>query len=244
MKTPEVSHDRETVMPGARSGWTRAGVGEQIQDTLFWLRQVTWNRLWNGFDRVHGTHTGGEITLARLGVRHPAVPFGGRYQAIEPGIFRDAMRRLESETDLERFTFVDLGCGKGRALLLAEEFGFREILGVELSPVLAESARKNLAARPGRNARVLCQDAGAFEFPPGDLVVYLFSPFRSCVFRRMLHNLCRSVSGDIYMVYINPVEKRLVRERPCFALSSATGTYALYRHLRHGEERGSAAVVG
>jgi hypothetical protein len=88
----------------------------------------------------------------------------------------------------------------------------------------------------------LCQDAGAFEFPAGDLVVYLFSPFASCVFRRMLHNLCRAATGDIFMVYINPVEKRLVQGKSCFALQSATGTYALYRHARHDNATGSARV--
>lgn len=215
---------------------------EQIQDTLFWLRQATSNRLWNRFDREHGTDTGGEITLARLGVRHPAARFGGRYQAIEPGIFRDALHRVGSAVDLHRFTFVDLGCGKGRALLLAQEFGFRKIIGVELSPALAETARKNLAGRQAGNVCVGCQDAGAFEFPAGDLVVYLFSPFASCVFRRMLHNLCRASAGDIFLVYISPVEEPVVQERPCFALQSATGTYVIYRHVRHDKAIGSARV--
>jgi SAM-dependent methyltransferase len=193
----------------------------------------TWGRIYNGFDRRHGTETSGVIALGRLGIRHPAVKFGIRYQAIDPGVFRHVLQALRFEIDLGGFTFIDLGCGKGRALVLAREFEFKEIVGVELSPVLATCARGNLAKTDSRSTRVVCQDAGEFEFPPGDLVVYLFNPFRSQVFRRVIQNLCSSATGEVYIVYINPTEERLLREKQCFVPLRSSATFVIYRHLPH-----------
>jgi predicted RNA methylase len=41
-------------------------------------------------------------------------------------------------------TFVDIGSGKGRALIIAAEYAFKRIIGVEYSPSLATICRRNL----------------------------------------------------------------------------------------------------
>ena len=46
--------------------------------------------------------------------------------------------------DKEQLVFVDLGSGKGRTLLLASEYPFRRIVGVELSPKLHRIAKTNV----------------------------------------------------------------------------------------------------
>jgi len=227
-------------LQAARAAGLAARVRESVQDILFWLRMSTWSRIYDGFDRRHGTETGGAIALGRLGIRHPAAKFGIRYEAIDPEVFRQALQELRFEIDLGRFTFIDLGCGKGRALVLAREFKFKEVVGVELSPFLATCAQGNLAKTDSRSTRVVCQDAGEFEFPPGDLVVYLFNPFLGQVFRRVIQNLCGSASGEVYVVYINPTEERLLREKRCFVPSRSRATFAIYRHLQHGAQ----ATVG
>ena len=86
------------------------------------------------FDEQHGTDTSGLFWGEEL-------PTGGRndtwitgYYAIAPSIFHRAMRGLPE--DLRGYTFVDLGSGKGRALLLATHYGFAEILGLEIAPRL------------------------------------------------------------------------------------------------------------
>jgi len=122
----------------------RTGLRAGAADVLFWLRTSVWSQLYDGFDRRHGTDTGGTIPLQRLGIRHSSAKFGVRYQAIGAGVFREALRSLPPGLEARNFTFVDLGCGKGRALLLARDFGFKQIVGLELSAVLAEAARANL----------------------------------------------------------------------------------------------------
>jgi SAM-dependent methyltransferase len=113
---------------------------------------------------------------------------------------------------VESCTFVDLGCGKGRPLLVATEFPFKEIIGVELSPRLSDIARKN-AARfaelyPDRTrVRIVTGNAVEFPVPSGDVVMFLFNPFGDEPLREVLVNVERALSCDrrrIYVVYINP----------------------------------------
>jgi len=73
-----------------------------------------------------------------LGIFHSA------YQPTEPGPFAEMIASLPM--DLGEFTFVDVGSGKGRTLLMASEYPFRRIVGVELLPALHQIAQENLAS--------------------------------------------------------------------------------------------------
>jgi SAM-dependent methyltransferase len=222
----------QSSQPLLEDAWPRR-VCRTLADIFFWLRMTTWSRLDNRFDRRHGTQTGGMLSPRRLGIRTPAGRFGVHYQAIEPALFRRALAPLAAQIDFGRFTFVDLGCGKGRALLLAREMGFKAIVGVELSPLLADCARRNLQVAGADPASVVCQDGAEFDYPPGNLVVYLFHPFRSAVFRRAIENLCRRASGEVHLVYIAAVEEARLRAKLCFEPRHRASTFVIYRHLPH-----------
>src|SRR5260370_9926823 len=83
--------------------------------------------------------------------------------------------------EFDKFTFVDLGSGKGRTLLMAAEYPFRRIVGVELIAELHRAARQNI--REYRSPTQRCVqidsvvvDAREFELPEEPLVLYLFNP--------------------------------------------------------------------
>lgn len=99
--------------------------------------------------------------------------------------------------DRARYTFVDLGSGKGRMLFAAAEMGFGQVVGVEFSRSLEAEAQRNIARYRGRGGaaiRSVLADAGEFEFPAGDLLVYLFNPFGAETMGRVLANLERSLA--------------------------------------------------
>jgi SAM-dependent methyltransferase len=218
---------------GQRAG-TAASFLDAARDAFFWLRMAVVDRILKPFDREQGTETSRRTNLRRLGVLHPSVPYGVRYQPIDPWLFRRTLRALQAEIFPGEYTFVDLGCGKGRALILAAESGFREVVGIDLAPPLVDCAPRNLARAAVQNARVACQSADAFQFPPGDLVVYLFNPFVGPVFRRTLQNLCRMSSGNTFLVYINPVEIALLSGLTCFEHWKSAAFFSIYRHRPHG----------
>jgi hypothetical protein len=113
--------------------------------------------------------------------------------------------------DFERFSFVDVGSGKGRALLLASDYPFREIVGIELSHELERIARANIAqyteARPGPPVISLQGDAADFPWPSGPLIIYMWNAFTEPVMERVFHNLEASLAQEpreVYLIYMHP----------------------------------------
>ncbi len=169
------------------------------------------------FDVKYGTDTSGYLGPEELvkGRANDAHNYG--YSAIAPSVFHEACRRW-CETlpavagKLEAYSFVDVGAGKGRALLLASELPFRKVIGVELSDELAAIAQRNAArwsrvARPKSKIRVVQQDATKFQWPRTPLLVYLYNPFACSLIAQMAESLAAAAasgSGLVDLLYVNP----------------------------------------
>jgi SAM-dependent methyltransferase len=168
------------------------------------------------FDQQFGVETSGLLLAEDLASGRRTDFFNAGYFGVAPSAFRQMLNRLCLE--FEKYTFVDLGSGKGRALLIASEYPFRAIVGVELSRQLHAIAEANIANYRGpaqrcRNVRAIAGDATEFAFPSGPLVIYLWNPFEAPVFARVLANLEDSLAReprDVYIVYIQPELDRLV----------------------------------
>ncbi len=156
------------------------------------------------------------------------------YQPTEPGIFREILGCLE--VDFADFTFVDLGSGKGRVLLMASDRPFRRILGVELLPNLHRQAQTNLGKYRGASQRCflvesILADARDFTFPGSQLVVYLFNPFPKPVLETVLENLERSLTEDprrAYLVYNHPILEGVLTGRGHWSKTGGTHQYSIY----------------
>src|SRR5271168_5236996 len=109
------------------------------------------------FDERFGVETSGLIYDLRSGHQHDVHNNG--YFAVAPSVFHAIMGAMVERLHLDwrRFCFVDVGSGKGRALLLASDYPFREIIGVELSPQLDRVARANIARYSGMQRNLLPQ---------------------------------------------------------------------------------------
>lgn len=112
--------------------------------------------------------------------------------------------------DIPTNTFIDLGCGKGRTLMLAAQLPFKAIVGVEFEPNLHEICQKNLHTYTNlckRVPSVVCQDAGSFTFPEGNLLLYLFNPFNAHIMSRMADQLTEAINlspRHIRIIYLHP----------------------------------------
>jgi len=158
------------------------------------------------------------------------------YQPTVPEEFSEIMRQLEA-VDFEEYAFIDLGSGKGRTLLLAAMYPFREIIGVEVQPELHEIAVQNILRFnvPGQECGELeafCMDAREFQFPDIPLVVYLFNPFPDYVLEQVLRNLEESVrrkSRSIYVIYNAPFEQQVFAKFDFCCRVTETPMYSIYR---------------
>jgi hypothetical protein len=152
--------------------------------------------------------------------------FHSAYQPTDPAAFHEMLDALEEQIlrrsglDLRDFTFLDLGSGKGRTLLMASDYPFRQIVGVELLPSLHEIAEENLGqykndAQKCFALESICADATTFPFPDEPLVVYLFNPLPEGELRQSIANLQRARSAypqPTYVLYHNPLLQHVLEE--------------------------------
>jgi predicted RNA methylase len=157
------------------------------------------------YDVLTGCDTSGMIHHRRLG------PEAEDYQPVDPDVFRASLSHIDE--DFSQFSFVDLGCGKGRALLLAEEHDFQKIVGVECSEPLAKIAATNAVRVNSRRISVAHADVRQFQLPPGPVVVFLYNPFSGEIFRSVVDQL-RKHQDALYVVYVNPVHGEVISSHP------------------------------
>ena len=183
------------------------------------------------FDRKYGLDTGGYLGPEDLvkGRRNDAHNYG--YSAIAPSVFYEACRRWRATLPavsgrVEGYTFVDVGAGKGRAILLASDLPFRKIIGVELNEELALQAQRNVARwnrvaglRKRPPIRVIHGDALEFRWPRPPLLVYMYNPFACSLVAQLAVKLAaaaRSGRGLVDLLYVNPSCSDVLTEQRLF----------------------------
>jgi SAM-dependent methyltransferase len=168
------------------------------------------------FDIELNIDTSTAVPLWRLKIPSVNVRYGCEYRATDPMVFENALRLVP--IDLRDFTFIDIGCGKGRTLILADKWKFRRIIGIEFSPDLSAIARRNIS-RLGLRAEVAVVDACQFQFPDEDLLIYMYNPFSRRVMSSVIRNLSNWKSRgkrSAMVVYLNPVCRKEFDTSPDF----------------------------
>ena len=156
------------------------------------------------------------------------------YQPTEAALFHEMLTSLK--INFRDFTFIDLGSGKGRTLLMASDYPFRRILGVELLPQLHAVAQSNIAAYKKDSQlcfelESICADARDFEFPTGPTVLYLFNPLPVSGLDTILENMKQSlhkVPRPLYVLYHNPEHETLFAKYRYLQKTGGTHQYSLY----------------
>ena len=170
------------------------------------------------FDQVHGTDTSGLLPGSRIAAGTGFAPEElTAYYGVAPSIFHGIidlwLRECQPSRSIEETVFFDVGAGKGRAMMLASQYPFLRVEGVELSEELTRIAAANLR-RWAKDAQaeplaplVLHQaDATRHALPPEPTLAYLFHPFEAKLLRRFLQHVQRSLQAyprPFDLVYVN-----------------------------------------
>ncbi len=224
----------------ARNG-SRAATTGLIQAIWSFVRNSTperQRRLYGDFDfdwehRVN-TMSGGVAWRERLlGELHSL------YQPTEPAAFHEMLESLRdcAKLDYSEFVFLDLGSGKGRTLMMASDYPFQRIIGVELLPALNQIAHENLARYQNNSQKCfaiesVCADASSFPLPAAPLILYMFNPFPELPLRRVLGHLVEGLDGHprpLYVLYHNPVQEHVLTENPHFHKIAEKPQYSIFR---------------
>jgi hypothetical protein len=171
------------------------------------------------FDRAHSIDTDGKFQewtfLSDLDIPSPNWIEGSDYLPIEPERFQRVLASLDIA--FEKFTFIDFGSGKGRALLLASEYPFKEIMGLEFSPELHRVAEDNIRRYSSTTQKCtsiesLNVDFVDFVLPPQASVLFFFNPCRGRLLADVTANLKRSLLASprsVYVAYVAPTPEQM-----------------------------------
>ena len=137
----------------------------------------------------------------------------------------------------ENFCFVDFGSGKGRVVMIAAEYPFRSIQGVEISNAMTEIAKRNLIAYRKRHS-LLCSDiefyvgdARRFQPPESDTVFFLYNPFGQLdptVLRDVLSKIDASLrvnSRNVILIYLD-------MDHPRYDVREILGEFEGFRQIQ------------
>jgi hypothetical protein len=155
------------------------------------------------FDQMHGVDTSGLVPAKHLITGHANDEHVTAYYGVAPSILRtliDHWRETTPPYPISSYTFIDIGAGKGRGLLVASEYHFRKVIGIELNPAMAAIAGQNVAHWTRTHSEdstaprlapieVIAGDALDFEFPDGPTLIFLFHPFEAPVLRQLLRRI-------------------------------------------------------
>jgi SAM-dependent methyltransferase len=180
------------------------------------------------FDEEFGVRTSGLVAGRNLKSGHRHDRHSTAYFGVAPSVFAALMRRwsrLKTVACVEDTAFVDFGAGMGRAVLLAAQMPFKEVVGVELNPNLARIARRNLARwrAEGRvkaeKVRIVEGDAVEFRLPEAPTVAFLFNPFGGPVLKRLLahwNEILRGRPSRHDIIYVNNEQESVLEDAPGF----------------------------
>src|SRR5262245_17604261 len=187
------------------------------------------------FDRIYGTDTSGIVGVGALDIPDSEMEHSMHYGTLSEEEFMRIMNELP--IDWGNLVFVDLGSGKGRALLLASRYPFKQVIGVELSRMLHERALRNIELfhderQRCRDLRSICLNATEFEIPPVPLFLFLANPFDDQIMHVVADRLDESLQKKprkLYVFYVKPEYRRALDEMASLMLVRDTG--------RRSEER-------
>ena len=169
------------------------------------------------FDLRHGTDTVFWRSLPELEIDSPNKGRGNIYQATTTPalrrIFRDIRPLLPGRAGI-----LDVGSGKGKVLMVAAEFGFDPVRGVEFSPELCGIARKNMV-RYFKNRtdvpviEIIERDAADYRIPHDENLFFFFNPFDASIFEIVIGNIARSLAEhprQAFLIYNNPIHRAVI----------------------------------
>jgi hypothetical protein len=192
------------------------------------------------YDVWHRVRTRGVVPIAELGLTRDSI----QYEGIAPKTLRTAIAALGP---VDGYTFVDLGSGMGRAVLVASEFPFRRIVGVEIASELHAIASRNVRQYRGRqqcrDLHLLQLDALRYE-PASEETVFFFNfPFREAFMTTVVGNIERSLERHprrAFLVFVNPETAHVVDRSPVFEPFITDKYFRIWRSTSVGNPKDAA----
>lgn len=191
------------------------------------------------FDLKYGTDTARNLSLNAMEVVGSNKARATWAESTQQRPFRKLMRHLQLPF---KGDFIDLGSGKGKVLLLASQYPFKNILGVEFAEELNAICRENIRLyarkKPLRdNIQVITADVVDYRFSGREEMIYISNPFDGIILGQVLHNIVASLNANdrpLWIVYSTAIHRSALDE--CAYLKTVLETslgghdFVVYHH--------------
>ena len=134
--------------------------------------------------------------------------FNNHYAPTYYSLIKESFSNIKNKNKL---TFIDVGCGKGKVLLVASDFGFKKIIGIDLSKKLLQICKQNIynykrLKHEKKLIKLINIEATKYKIT-NENVFYFFDPFSETVLNAFLKNVLLSSKKnkrEIYIIFANP----------------------------------------
>jgi hypothetical protein len=183
---------------------------KRLKWMLFRARLAFENPRSRAYDFQHQVETAREEPLGEAGVAANAVKRGNSFYRVTWGwLVEKALARLD--IDPNRYSFIDYGSGKGKAMLMASDRPFKSIIGLEYARRLHEIAARNCESYRSPNQKChtlqpILADVLDYTPPPGPIVCFMCNPFDEMTMRTVFEGWRTRHQGgekDIRILYLN-----------------------------------------
>ncbi len=169
---------------------------------------ITWHELKRG--PKYGIDTVMPERLEILTIPEGDIKKSLPYEAVSYYLLEKLLSQFRKLSDASSIT--DIGCGKGRVMVVAAHFGFRVIRGIDFAKELCEEAAANMeriqTKFPGLSWKVTFGDVLNYELTTDDSVFFMFNPFNKEVLEKFLQKVERSIAAtprQIWFIYASPL---------------------------------------
>jgi len=163
-------------------------------------------------ENKYGITTTGADELMNLEKKGIDISHATLYMPVSYLLLEEIFKQLPI---LPRTHFIDIGCGKGRALCIAAYNGFSKVTGIDFSKPLCENTKENLKITkekiPTLQYQVINNDAFYFEIPDDADCIFFFNPFDEIIMSGVVKNIKASLQKaqrPVNIIYVNPLHKK------------------------------------
>lgn len=187
------------------------------------------------FDMRYKINTINTEQLENLDIDSPNKEFGVYYEGTNAYVFKKAFSWVK--VDAANSCFVDFGSGKGKAMFMAAERGFRKVIGVEFSIELVETCRRNLEifrqrSKSKTELEVIHMDASLYEVPTEANLLFFSNPFNEMLTNKVIGNILKShdkVPREMWVIHLYPKENLAFAKHPRFHLEHEMSEGFIFR---------------
>ena len=183
-----------------------------------WNIYIAWHIIRNEIrgEKKYGINTTGTDNLKNLERKGIDISHATIYMPVSYDVLEQFFKEIKIETFHH---FLDIGCGKARAMCVAAAYGIKKISGVELSKDLFITAKENIAFTqekyPTTSFEIYNNDAFYFDIDNDVDCVFMFNPFDETIMSGVMENIETSLENNprvMTIIYINPLEKHVLQE--------------------------------